>query len=72
MNEGSELKDKKYCSRGLEGYTTVGVDTEKENNWFLAIFDEEDAIAKIYCSRACSSSCQGRANIVGLGDHHET
>ena len=68
MNEGSELKDKKYCSR----YTTVGAATKQENSWFLAIFDEEDAIAEIYCSRASSSSCQGRADIVGRGDHRET
>jgi hypothetical protein len=84
MDEGSELKDKKkYCSRGLEQHTNVGaaikmenrllalnaVLEEQMNQWEEAIFDE-DAIAKIYYR--ASSSCQMRANNVGLRDHRAT
>jgi len=83
MDEGSELKDKKYSSRGLEGHTTIGAATKKEKRWLAinAVLDEqmiqweegifdEDAIAEIYCR--ASSSCQVKANIVGLRDHRET
>jgi hypothetical protein len=70
MDQGSELKDKKYCSRGLERCTTVGAAAKKENRllvinavldeqmnqWEEAIFDE-NAIAEIYYR--ASSSCQG-------------
>jgi hypothetical protein len=83
LNEGSTLKDKKYCSRGLEGYTTVGAATKKRNRrsavnavldeqmiqWEEDIFDEY-VIAEIYC--ITSASCQVRANMVGLRDHRET
>ena len=83
MEEGSKLKDKKYCSRGLEGHTSIGAVLKKEKRslainavldeqmiqWEEGIFNE-DAIAKIY-NRA-SFSCQVRANIVGLGDHRAT
>jgi hypothetical protein len=81
-DEGSKLKDKKHCSRGLERCTTVGAAAKKENRllvinavldeqmnqWEDAIFDE-NAIAEI-CCRA-SSSCQMMANSVGLRDHRE-
>jgi hypothetical protein len=84
MDEGRrELKDKKYCSRGLEGHTTVGSATKKANRWLAvnAVLDEqmiqweegifdEDAISEIYYQ--ASSSCQVRANTVGLIDHRET
>jgi hypothetical protein len=83
MDEGSELKDKKYCSRGLEGHTTIGTATKEENRWLAinAVLDEqmvqweegtfdENAIAEIYY--IASSSCQVRASIVGLQDHRET
>ena len=83
MDEGSELKDKKYSSRGLEGHTTVGAAAKKGERrlainavldeqmiqWEEGIFNE-DAIAEIYCE--ASSRCQVRANIVGLKDHRET
>ena len=83
MDEGSELKDKKYSSRGLEGHTTVGAAAKKGERrlainavldeqmiqWEEGIFNE-DAIAEIYCK--ASSRCQVRANIVGLKDHRET
>ena len=83
MEEGSKLKDKKYCSRGLEGHTSIGAVLKKEKRslainavldeqmiqWEEGIFNE-DAIAEIYCE--ASSRCQVRANIVGLKDHRET
>jgi hypothetical protein len=83
MDEGTKLKDKKYCSRGLEGHTTVGAATKKRNRSFAinAILDEqmiqweegifdEDAISEIYYR--ASSRCRVRARIVGLRDHRET
>jgi hypothetical protein len=83
LNEGSTLKDKKYCSRGLEGHTTIGAATKKQNRWLSinAVLDEqmiqweedifdEYVIAEIYC--ITSASCQVRAKIVGLSDHRET
>jgi hypothetical protein len=83
MNEGCKLKDKKYCSQGLEGHTTLGAAAKMRNRWLAinAVLDEqmiqweegvfnEDAIAEIYCKS--SSSCQLWANIVGLRDHRVT
>ena len=83
MEEGSNLKDKKYCSRGLERHTAVGAAIKARNRrlvinavldeqmiqWEKGIFDE-DTIAEIYFR--ASSSCQMRAYIVGLGDHRAT
>jgi hypothetical protein len=82
MEEGSELKDKKYSSRGLERHTTVGAATKKENVWLAisAVLDEqmvqwendifdENAIAAIYY--ITNSVCQLRANIVGLRDQRD-
>jgi hypothetical protein len=76
MNEGNKLKDKKYCSRGLEGFTTVGAATKYivRDRWpptpfSMSIFDE-DAIAEIYCKAI--SSCQLWATSVGRRDHRET
>ena len=79
MNEGGKLKDKKYCSRGLEGHTHAGFDLKKRARIFsinavldeqLAQWDEgvfdEDAIAAIYIRG--SSSCQMWANFVGQQD----
>jgi hypothetical protein len=79
MNE----EDTNYCSRGLEGHTTVGGATKMRNRWLAAnavldtqmiqweegIFDE-CAIAEIYCR--ATNSCQKKANIVGLADYRET
>jgi hypothetical protein len=83
LNEGSKLKDMKYCSQGLEGHTTVGSAAKMRNRWLAvnAVLDEqmiqweegvfdEDAIAAIYCKS--SSSCQLWANIVGRRDHRFT
>ena len=83
MDEGNELKDKKYSSRGLEGHTTVGAAAKKRIRslatdavldeqmiqWEEGIFDE-DAIAEIYYR--ASSRCQVSASIVGLKDYRET
>ena len=83
IDEGNKLKDKKYCSRGLEGLTTVGAATkwskrslatnavldEQMIQWEEGVFDE-DAIAEIYCKAV--SSCQLWATIVGRRDHRET
>jgi hypothetical protein len=79
MNEGSKLKDKKYCSRGLEGCTTIGAATKRRNRllaidavldeqmiqWEEFVFDE-DTIAALYWK--ASSSCQLWANLVGQRD----
>jgi hypothetical protein len=82
MDEGSELKDKKCSSRGLEGHTTDGAAIKMENRWLAinAVLDEqtfqweegifdEDAIADVHCR--ASYGCQVRAKIVGLRDHQE-
>ena len=84
LNEGMKLKDKKYCSRGLEGYTIVGAATKKKIRllainavldeqmiqWDAGVFDE-DSIAEIYCNKA-SSRCQLDATNVGFRHHRET
>jgi hypothetical protein len=84
MNDGRKLKVEKYCSRGLEGYTTVGAAAKKRNRslamnavldeqmiqWEEGIFDE-DTIAEIYY-QASSSCCQVWAIIVGRRDYRET
>jgi hypothetical protein len=81
--EGSKLKDKKYCSRGLEGHTTVGAVAKMRNialatnavldeqmtQWEEGVYDE-DTIAEIY--RRTSSSCQLWAQLVGRRDSQLT
>jgi hypothetical protein len=87
MNEeegrSNKFKDTNYCSRGLEGHTTVATTTKMRLRflavnavldvqmiqWEEGIFDE-CAIAEIYCR--ATKSCQKRANIVGLADYRET
>jgi hypothetical protein len=82
MDEGTKLKGKKYCPRGLEGHTADGAALKQENRWLAidAVLDEqmtqweegisdEDVIAEIYYR--ASSSCQVTANIVGLADYVE-
>ena len=83
MNEGIKLEDKKYCSRGLEGHTTIGdaIKTRNRSLAITAVLDEqmiqwdngildEDSIAAIYCM--ASSSCQMWASIIGRRDHGMT
>jgi hypothetical protein len=79
MNKGDKLKDKKYCSRGLEGRTNDGLALKKQERvlsistvlkeqmgqWDEGVFDE-DAIAAI--DIRASSSCQMWANFVGQQD----
>lgn len=83
INKGGELRDKKYCSRGLEGHTDAGSASRKRNRmsawnavldeqllqWDQGVFDE-DAIAEIYI-RASSSSSQMWANFVGEQDQKQ-
>jgi hypothetical protein len=73
INQGGELKDKKYCSRGLQGFTNAGraikersriltfnaVLNQQLAQWDEGIFDE-DAIAEIYIRT--TSRCQMWAN----------
>jgi hypothetical protein len=79
MKRGDRLKDKKYCSRGLESYTnlaaisrrqnrklaTNAVLHEQEGQRLMGFFDDE-TIAEKYFRTA--SSCQLWARTVGLRD----
>ena len=76
LSRGERLKDKKYCSRGLEGMTAVGLKSAdfnrslawkavlevQKNQKEMGLVDEE-AIAETY--RRVSSSRLLWANIVG-------
>lgn len=82
LNRGEVLKDKKYCSRGLETHTktrsraksmtrslarqTVLREQERQRQEGIR---HEDALAHLYHS--ASSSCQLWANLVGLDDQKE-
>jgi hypothetical protein len=80
MEDGEKFKDKKYCSRGLEGHTRIGsvskvqtralainaVLDEQFMQWEEGVFDE-DTIAKVYCR--ASSICQLWASLVGRRDY---
>jgi hypothetical protein len=82
INMGERLKDKKYCSRGLEGHTKIGAESknrirkvainavldEQWLQWGEFIFDEY-AIADIY--NDASSRCQIRAHHVAVREHKE-
>jgi hypothetical protein len=82
MEEGQILKDKKYCSRGLESHTRLGT-ISKSKNQKLAIstlledqvenrqlgVDDEEALAQHY--NQATSSCQLWATAVGLRDQKE-
>ena len=79
LNEGKTLRDKKYCSRGLEGATDAGQCTKDENRYLAyqavlqvqgsqreqGVYDEL-AIAESY--RQVSSDCQLKACVVGIRD----
>ena len=79
LNHRVQLKDKKYCSRGLEGATPIAQKARQQNRALAcstvldlqarhreqAMFDDE-AIAAVY--RQASSSCQLWANVVGNRD----
>ena len=80
MNSGETLKDKKYCSRGLETHTKLRSITKLQNRkvGFDAVLDaqylqlkhngvRDDAeIAEQYIY--ATSSCQIWANVIGLRD----
>jgi hypothetical protein len=79
MQNSEVLKDKKYCSRGLESHTRLAsiskmqnrktannaVLDEQEEQRHMGVVDEE-IIAQRY--QQTTSSCQLWANIVGLRD----
>jgi hypothetical protein len=79
MDKGEVLKDKKYCTRGLEGNTKMrrivriktrvesinNVLREQANQLNEGTCDEE-AIARVY--HQTTSSCQMWANVAGLRD----
>jgi hypothetical protein len=79
MQNGEVLKDKKYCSRGLESHTRLAaisktlnrqtainaVLDEQEDQWQMGVGLDED-IAQRY--QQTTSSCQLWASTVGLRD----
>mmetsp|Transcript_132105 Transcript_132105/g.196806 ORF Transcript_132105/g.196806 Transcript_132105/m.196806 type:complete len:213 (-) Transcript_132105:127-765(-) len=83
MENGEELKDKKYCSRGLEAHTHLAAIAKRENRQaaYVAVLDEQDdqweqeggnmTTDGERISRAyinVSSSCHMWASVVGLRD----
>ena len=79
LNEGKQFRDKKYCSRGLEGSTNIGVKARQLNRQLAcnAVLDiqarqlrdgvfDDDAIAAVY--KRASSGCQLWAKVVGNRD----
>jgi hypothetical protein len=80
IDDGKKLKDKKYCARGLEGQTGIGLVSkarkralainavldEQSTQWEQGVFDE-DTIAVVYYR--ASSICQLEASLVGRRDH---
>ena len=83
MDRGEILKDKKYCSRGLESHTRTGSKIKTLHRalsidavldvqgqlWDEGIRDEEEAIAGAYAEATASS--QMWANVIGLRDQRE-
>jgi hypothetical protein len=82
MEDGEILKDKKYCSRGLEPHTRLCSITKRANRKlaFSAVLDEQEeqqllgvvddeAIGQLY--NRVSSSCQMWATTLGLRDQRE-
>jgi hypothetical protein len=78
MENGESLKDKKYCSRGLESHTRIAAISKSQNRKLAvnAVLDEQDeqeletpdeeAISHAYCQ--VTSSCQLWASTIGLRD----
>ena len=79
MDNGEILRDKKYCSRGLESYTMLGAQSKTQNRQaaYAAVLDEQDRqedeqicddelLSKKYNS--VSSSCQMWAAAKALND----
>ena len=79
LNLGERLKDKRYCARGLESETKVGLRETKMNRSLAQklVLEEQDRqrcdgvresdhLAYLYHS--ATSSCQVWANVVGLSD----
>jgi hypothetical protein len=78
MDNGEDLKDKKYSSRGLESHTRLAAISKSQNRRLAvnAVLDEQDeqelddpneeAISYAYCQ--VTSSCQLWACTIGLRD----
>lgn len=79
LNRGKRLKGKKYCARGLESETKVGLRTKSMNRLLAkkVVLEEQDRqrregvrephyLAYLYFS--ATASCQVWANVVGLSD----
>jgi hypothetical protein len=78
MENGESLKDKKYCSRGLESHTRIAAISKSQNRKLAvnAVLDEQDeqeldtpdeeSISHAYCQ--VTSSCQFWASTIGLRD----
>ncbi|CAJ1942256.1 unnamed protein product [Cylindrotheca closterium] len=80
MAKRKDLKDKKYCSRGLETYQTYMSRKQNYREALHAVLDEQDrqiesnvydeeSIAQVYHN--VSSSCQMWATVKGLWDQKE-
>ena len=82
LDRGEILKDKKFCSRGLECHTHIRALAKTMNRSvaYRAVLEEQhrqsregvvhdDAIARVY--HDVSSSCQIWANAVALADQRE-
>ncbi|CAJ1942258.1 unnamed protein product [Cylindrotheca closterium] len=80
MAKRKDLKDKKYCSRGLETYQTYMSRKQNYREALHAVLDEQDrqiesnvydeeSIAQVYHN--VSSSCQLWATVKGLRDQKE-
>ena len=79
MDEGKVLKDRKYCSRGLEQHTRRGraIKIQNRSSSIQAVLMEQEkqsdegtyddvVISRVY--RGVTSSCQLWANVVGVRD----
>ena len=82
LDRGETLKDKKFCSRGLECHTRIRsltkrmnrtmayqVVLQEQNNQAMGGVIHDDAIARVY--HDVSSSCQLWAHAVALADQRE-
>jgi len=83
MERGKVLKDKKYCSRGLERYLTFNYIARKQNSRkaIQSVLTEQnrqqcenqeyndEAIARVYHN--VSSSCEMWAIVIGMRDQKE-
>lgn len=82
LNRGERLKDKKYCARGLESETKVGLQSRLMNRRLAqkVVLEEQgrqhregvrEPMYLAYLYHSATSSCQVWANLVGLSDQRE-